>query len=77
MQRSNCEAVHVVPEDQRAQRPSGGDDGSLQVGAVTVAAVGAVSTQIPTLWAAAIRQKHKRLGYIIIISGSIHKYKDD
>lgn len=67
LQRSNREAAHVVPEDQRAQRPSGGDDGSLQVGAVTVASVGAVCTQIPTLGAAAIRQNIKNIGIISLL----------
>lgn len=39
LQRSDSEAAHVVPEDQHALRPSGGDDGGLEVGGVTVAAV--------------------------------------
>lgn len=57
LKRSNCEASHVVPEDQRALRPSGGDDGGLQVSGVTVASVRTVCTQIPTLWTAAVGEK--------------------
>lgn len=68
LQRPNRKAIHVVPEDQRAQRPSGGDDGSLQVSAVTVASVGAVCTQIPTLGAAAIRKKAtKNIGILLFV----------
>lgn len=54
---SDSEAAHVVPEDQRALRPSGGDDGGLEVGGVAVAAIWTVCTQIPTLWTASVRGK--------------------
>lgn len=39
LQRSNCEAFHVVPEVQNALGPSGGDNRGLEVGGVAVASI--------------------------------------
>lgn len=39
VQRSHGESAHVVPEDQGALRPGGGDGRALEVSGLTVAAV--------------------------------------
>lgn len=39
LQRSHCEAAHVVPEDQSAMWPCGGDDRGLEVRGVTIAPI--------------------------------------
>lgn len=57
LQWSHCESAHVVPEDQGALWPSGGDDRSPEVSGLTIAATWAVCTQIPTLQTASIREK--------------------
>lgn len=55
LQCSHGEAPHVVPEDQGALRPSGGDDRSLEVSGLTVSTVWTVCIHIPPLGAVAIR----------------------
>lgn len=42
LQRSNREAVHVVPEDQNALGTSGGDNRCLEICGITIASIGTV-----------------------------------
>lgn len=39
LQRSNRKAAHVVPEDQNALGPSGGNDRALEIGGIAIAPV--------------------------------------
>lgn len=66
LQWSDCEAAHVVPEDQSAMWPGGGDDGGVEVSGLTIATVWTVCAHIPTLWTAPIRQQDQNKNIIML-----------
>lgn len=65
LQWSHCEAAHVVPEDQSAMRPCGGDDRGLEVRGVTIAPIWTVCIQIPTLPTASIKETAQDHYYVV------------